>query len=570
MQPFSVPLSLPFLPSPLPDEIFGSWLGRLAVTNGLQSKSGFLKWLGVPKRLRRIAFADMVPPAASTFHVLSTLGLAYAECLARFSTRPYWESMHASAEDGDAAGRSNDGSPSLSFRGVPSKSSGKDRGEAFFRACPECLHHDWLELGACYFHRSHQLKGSRVCHKHGLPLLSNCPMCKGPLGDVRSLLVISTHCRCEADLTTLRHRQVDQNDVWWKLATFENRCLNSAPGSLEIPRILGYLRHSLRTSFPESHGVRAKRALEHTFGEDGTDWLRRGSRKQTGQAKRTTSNVSLTTSTVQVYTALFTACDISFETALTEAAAFAPSQGQLRKPAQRRSGRPTTVEVARQRFLEFFADKKAVGWAPIRSTRPFVFWLLALEDLPWLQAKLPPRPVRAGELVPSIGSDRKTLLTCEPDLALGNRLTKRLHNAAVRAYYRDMEWLESSMKTSRDRRNAESRDILVLRLEKIWADHCNRPERPKRFKRRDAARGLGTSVKTLLSQASTWDLPHSLIEEDLWTFRRRALKWAVKERLAQGLSLAPSMVRQLAGVSPLVSTDQVAAVINDIRSELSD
>lgn len=395
-------------------------------------------------------------------------------------------------------------------------------------------------------------------------------MCKAPLGDVRSLLVISPRCRCEADLTDLRHRQVSHDNVWWKLATFENRCLNSAPGSLELPRALAYLRHRLRVSFPGSHGVRAKRALEQTFGEDGADWLRRGSRKQTGATKRTTSNVSLTTSTAQVYTALFTACDISFDAALAEVAAFAPSTKQQLAPAQRRSGRPATVEEARQRFLEFFADKKAVGWKPIRSTRPFVFWLLALEDLPWLQAKLPPRSERSGELVPSIECDRRALLTCDPDLALGNRSTKRLHGAAVRAFYRDRDWLESSMRTSRDRRNAESRDILVRRLEKIWADHCNRPERPKRFKRRDAARGLGTSVKTLLSQASNWDVPHSLIEEDLWTFRRRALKWAVKERLAQGLSLAPSMVRQLACVSALVSTDQVAGVINDITSELSE
>lgn len=171
------------------------------------------------------------------------------------------------------------------------------------------------------------------------------------------------------------------------------------------------------------------------------------------------------------------------------------------------------------------------------------------------------------ELIPSVESDR-VLLTCDVDLALKFRLTRKLHEAAIRALYRDTAWLESTITSSREERNAESRKNLIRRLDLARTEYCDRMERPKRFRRRDAARGLNTSVKTLLSQAAKYQIPDNLIEEDLWVFRHRALEWAVKKRLAEGLSLAPSMVRELAGISTLVSTKQVAEFIEEIRRRL--
>lgn len=570
MQGFSNPFPLSFIPKALPDEIFGSWLGRLAVTNGISTKPVFLRWLGVPKRLRRIVLADIISPSESTLHILSILDLTYLECLSRFSTRPYWECMHAWEGNCEKGGTNAADQPALLNFGRGSRKSSKDLNQAFLRACPACLYDDWKVLGSCYFHRSHQLRGSRVCHKHGLYLISNCPACTTPLGDVRNLLLIYPNCRCGADLTDARHFGVNEKkmDIWWRLAIFEHMCLHSERGALAGPRLLGYLRQQLRVNYPGSGRHGGQRALEHAFGEDGANWIRRTSRRQIGATSRT-SNLSLTNATVAVYAALFTACGISFEMALGEVSAFNPGAVEEIKPIWQRNPRPATVEGARQRFLEFFADKKAIGWKAIRSARPFVFWLLALEDFPWLQRQLPERSKGLVELIPSIESDR-ILLTCDVDLALKFRLTRKLHEAAIRALYRDTAWLESTIMSSRDKRNAESRTNLVRRLDLARTEHCERTERPKRFRRRDAARGLNTSVKTLLSQAAKYRIPDSLIEEDLWVFRHRALEWAVKKRLAEGLSLAPSMVRELAGISALVSTKQVAELIEEIRRKLLD
>jgi hypothetical protein len=73
----------------------------------------------------------------------------------------------------------------------------------------------------------------------------------------------------------------------------------------------------------------------------------------------------------------------------------------------------------------------------------------------------------------------------------------------------------------------------------------------------------------LLTQAKRFDIAFDLIEEDRLTFRHRALKWAVEKSLAEGLSLAPTMIRALAGIHAVASVVSVTEVINEVLEELS-
>ena len=562
MHSFSQSSTLPFITSKLPDEIFGSWIGRLAIDNGIHLKSVFLKWLGVPKPLRRITLADLLQHSDTTFHVLSSLDLTYSECLTSLSTLPYWESVHVSSEINCKDSHSTEPDRSLSFRQGALNKSFKDRSESFLRICPACIYEDWHSHGASYFHRSHQLWGTRVCHIHGVLLFDKCRSCKAPLGDVHNLLTISRYCHCGANLTEFSSTRIHPEDVWWKLAVFEHKCLNSKPGSLEAIRVCSYLRDCLRNKFPDYGGVRAKRVLEQTFGEEGTNWLRRTFRKGNGSVKKVSSNLPLSESSVSIYAALFVACNLSFDEACTEIRAYRPKSDHEFKKPRLRNSRPITVDEARQRFKEYLASDLVEK--RIRFARPFAYWLLAIEDFPWLMANLPTPPRNAADLVPSMESDREILYTCDPNLALQAKLPRKFQHAAIRAFYRDREWLESMMQTSSNIRRANSCEILRDQLNQLRAEHCSRSGRPSRFTRRDAARALNVSLKSLLSQTSVHGVPYSLLEEDLWTYRRRALDWAVKQRLAKGLSLAPSMVRTLAGISTSVDTEYIAKVIKDI------
>ncbi|AUO07087.1 hypothetical protein NS115_01145 [Paenibacillus jamilae] len=51
------------------------------------------------------------------------------------------------------------------------------------RLCPICVDEEVNKYGEPYWHRSHQLPGSIVCHIHNVLLVSECPICKESLAD---------------------------------------------------------------------------------------------------------------------------------------------------------------------------------------------------------------------------------------------------------------------------------------------------------------------------------------------------------------------------------------------------
>jgi hypothetical protein len=119
--------------------------------------------------------------------------------------------------------------------------------------------------------------------------------------------------------------------------------------------------------------------------------------------------------------------------------------------------------------------------------------------------------------VPSVISDRKCLKGVA-DLTAGGRLGQELRHAAIRALYPDKPWLNAEIESSRKRRKAAIREALICRLQQVRVDHVNRSSVPKKFNRRDAAHGLGTTVRILLTQAKKFDIAFDLIEEDWSTF----------------------------------------------------
>lgn len=154
-------------------------------------------------------------------------------------------------------------------------------------------------------------------------------------------------------------------------------------------------------------------------------------------------------------------------------------------------------------------------------------------------------------------------------MATSGRLGQGLRHAAIRAHYRDKPWLDAETELSRDRRKPATREALIYRLQQVRVEHMDRSSRPQKYNRRDAAHGLGTTVRLLLTQAKKFDIPCDLVEEDWTTFRHRALRWAVEKSLADGLSLAPTQIRRLAGVHTVVTIAYVNEVINEVVKKLS-
>lgn len=56
------------------------------------------------------------------------------------------------------------------------------------RLCPICVDEDVYKYGEPYWHRSHQLPGSIVCHIHNVSLVSECPVCKESLAERNDII----------------------------------------------------------------------------------------------------------------------------------------------------------------------------------------------------------------------------------------------------------------------------------------------------------------------------------------------------------------------------------------------
>lgn len=62
--------------------------------------------------------------------------------------------------------------------------------------CPLCAKEDISKYGEPYWHRAHHLPGSKVCYKHNVWLLTECPICSEPFtsGSNQELIITPMYC----------------------------------------------------------------------------------------------------------------------------------------------------------------------------------------------------------------------------------------------------------------------------------------------------------------------------------------------------------------------------------------
>lgn len=67
--------------------------------------------------------------------------------------------------------------------------------ESDLQSCPMCVNEELDRLGVAYWHRSHQLDGVKVCHRHGCDLHSACRHCSHPIRRPRSMDLPQPFCQ---------------------------------------------------------------------------------------------------------------------------------------------------------------------------------------------------------------------------------------------------------------------------------------------------------------------------------------------------------------------------------------
>ena len=93
------------------------------------------------------------------------------------------------------------------------------------QSCPMCVNEEHEHLGIAYWHRSHQLDGVAVCHRHGCDLQSVCRHCQHPVRRPRSMDLPQMRCpSCKKpQLAVFSHPEPVK-----KLAILANQALQGA------------------------------------------------------------------------------------------------------------------------------------------------------------------------------------------------------------------------------------------------------------------------------------------------------------------------------------------------------
>ncbi len=152
---------LPNYKRPYPDELAISWVCHQADVNCLPLTSFYTNFLGADyKRASSIHLdvRDEFPQLYRRLYNVENMDRLYTET----STFPY---EGISMTTGQQTRYVNN-----VFRPIDGLNRPTHALINEIRACPDCIAEDRNEYGRAYIHRSHNLSGVRVCHKHNRPL----------------------------------------------------------------------------------------------------------------------------------------------------------------------------------------------------------------------------------------------------------------------------------------------------------------------------------------------------------------------------------------------------------------
>lgn len=183
-------LRIPSFPKPYPDEILYGIIARYNIIRGILTKPELLQELfgepqhriliHLPMKIRKICARGFINQTES-------------QVISNYTLYPFYSfalTTHAASKMYDAM---IDGKKGPFVAGLRAKLKNTPSG---MRICPDCLKADFEKYGEPYWHRSHQIPGSCVCHIHNVLLYDRCPICHLPICDPynRGYQITPTRC----------------------------------------------------------------------------------------------------------------------------------------------------------------------------------------------------------------------------------------------------------------------------------------------------------------------------------------------------------------------------------------
>lgn len=190
------------------------------------------------------------------------------------------------------------------------------------------------------------------------------------------------------------------------------------------------------------------------------------------------------------------------------------------------------------------STKRRLSWHRLHRRSRFLFWFLVLNDRPWLERHLAPRQ-RSVLRIPSVSEDRQVIT------AGGSEHQRR--GAHARAYYRDREWMQDSLrnrKMGRGKQLTAARDAALSdSTKKAMADWFARSGRPVKFTLERAAASVGANESKILNLNRRAPQARDILYESTTHYRLRVLLWLMKQKTAQGVLLTSGQLIKQARVA---------------------
>lgn len=423
-------LVLPQRPRWLPDELLGGWLATIAADNVITTKTALFEIACIEGPRHQYGIADFIGKTDFLLAAAETYGCSRANAVQQLSARPYHLCFDRPDRQTTVGGDEAPPDDVAHFR------------RRLLRICPICIETDFQEFGRPYFHRSHQLLGTHVCHLHGVNLLMKCPGCGLSVRTHTELPLVPSHCRCGWDF-----RQAGQprspDDPWLRLAVFEHESLALSPGRLSSEAAKPALKEMLSAKFTNSGRASPLRALASTFGDRGLALLRHPLSDPQDLPEAIPKSIHISAIKAPLIGALFVAagCTLAEALRLVDQEHSQPAIEPKRVVVTAwRSARPQGKEEARALLEKALENGSVRNRADVRDAMRFTFWFLFLFDGAWFLRRLPPRRGDGMIDVPSVADDR----ACLEEPWEGGYSLRRVE-ARVRAFYRDREWLSTLM-----------------------------------------------------------------------------------------------------------------------------
>lgn len=553
------PLSLPFVGSPHPDELLGSWLARIVANNAYSSFKACFAPIFPGEHFNSGQLINIFAASSRVDALLRSLGWEADDALVKLTTYPYWARFEASSVPSDAGRQVQSLALRYAVGSGPTKAlltrvHGK---HSTLRICPQCMGADRKSVGGPYFHRVHQLPLVSRCIVHRCGLLAACPSCSRSFGGQLYPEALRTKCQCSLALDDVQTVEVGNDEPWLRLAAVSAEVL-AGRSVHPLHHWIDVLPRRIKDERPRGHG-RVLPLLRAYYGREWLSWIATDWKSATPVASEseplTFDSAALRGPHICAIIAAsgFTLNDLEGKTAnpsVRRNATTTPPGANQVTPKRERLSTPVDVADARRQALSVTErSDETSAMRELSRKHPTLYWYLAVLDTDWLTKTLGSASA-APPTIPTVEEDRATIAR----LLRANRTSvaaKRLNistPAVFRARVRDSQWLDGRRRDYANQSQATA-DTKILKTFTASSEKVIRqPGRPRRVTMSSLASAAGLTRDTVANLVRRHPQLRGFCTESDEDYAKRCATWAVAELVRTKALMSASDLVRFAGL----------------------